>query len=117
MGKFRMYGCTVQLYRWQVDYDLNGTPMTEKYPNEEEADAAVARTGGTKTAIDVTGDEWIDGITVPETTQPMKAALEIYEAGPPYVPPVDEIAAIKNDITNTQIGLTEVYELLLGGAL
>ena len=88
VGKFRMYGRIVQLYRWQVDYDLDGEPITEKYPTEDEADAAVARTGGTKAAIDVTGDEWIDGIEVIDVPDAYAEATKIYEAGPPYVPPV-----------------------------
>ena len=31
--------------------------------------------------------------------------------------PVDELAQVKEDIINTQLALTEVYELILGGGL
>ena len=81
MNKFRMYGRTVQLHRWRVDYEQAGKPVTEGYPTEEEADAAAQRTGGTKAAIDVTGDEWIDGLEVADVPQPMTEALRIYTAG------------------------------------
>lgn len=81
MNKFRMYGRTVQLHRWRVDYEQDGEPVTERYPTEAEADAAAQRTGGTKTAIDVTGDEWIDGMEVDDVPQPMTEALRIYNEG------------------------------------
>ena len=81
MNKFRMYGRTVQLHRWRVDYEQAGKPVTEGYPTEEEADAAVQRTGGAKAAIDVTGDEWIDGLEVADVPQPMTEALRIYNEG------------------------------------
>lgn len=81
MNKFRMYGRTVQLYRWRVDYEQAGKLVTEGCPTEEEADAAAQRTGGTKIAIDVTGDEWIDGLEVDDVPQPMTEALRIYTAG------------------------------------
>lgn len=81
MNKFRMYGRTVQLYRWRVDYEQAGKLVTEGYPTEAEADAAAQRTGGTKIAIDVTGDEWIDGLEVDDVPQPMTEALRIYTAG------------------------------------
>ena len=81
MNKFRMYGRTVQLHRWRVDYEQAGKPVAEGYPTEAEADAAAQRTGGTKTAIDVTGDEWIDGLEVADVPQPMTEALRIYTAG------------------------------------
>lgn len=81
MNKFRMYGRTVQLHRWRVDYEQAGKPVAEGYPTEEEADAAVQRTGGAKAAIDVTGDEWIDGLEVADVPQPMTEALRIYTEG------------------------------------
>ena len=81
MNKFRMYGRTVQLHRWRVDYEQDGEPVTECYPTEAEADAAVQRTGGAKTSIDVTGDEWIDGMQVADVPQPMTEALRIYNEG------------------------------------
>lgn len=81
VNKFRMCGRTVQLYRWRVDYEENGEPVTEQYPTEPEADAAVRRTGGVKSAIDVTGNEWIDGMEVSDVSQPMTEALRIYSEG------------------------------------
>ena len=81
MNKFRMYGRIVQLNRWRVNYEQGGEPVTECYPTEAEADAAAQRTGGTKTAIDVTGDEWIDGMEVDDVPQPMTEALRIYNEG------------------------------------
>ena len=81
MNKFRMYGRIVQLHRWRVDYVQDGKQVSEGYPTEAEADVIVQRTGGTKTAIDTSNDEWIDGMEVADVPQPMEEALRIYNQG------------------------------------
>lgn len=49
----------------------------------------------------LTGDEYVEPTNVPVSESEM----------------AKDIKSLKEDITNTQIGLTEVYELLLGGTL
>ena len=66
--EIRMQGYVVQLCRWQVTYQSLGQEATECVPTEAEADALVQLYGGTKNALDTATDEWVDGITVPETS-------------------------------------------------
>ena len=81
MNRFRMYGRTIELYRWRVDYVQDGKQVSEFCSTEVEADATVQRTGGIKTAIDTSNDEWIDGIEVADVPQPMEEAIRIYNQG------------------------------------
>ena len=72
----RLQGHTVQLCRWQVFYKLEDMDITEYTPTEEEADALVQRYGGIKTPLDTAGFEWVDGITVPESSTMPKTDAE-----------------------------------------
>lgn len=81
MGKFRMYGRIVQLFHWRVDYNIDDDCFTDLFVTEEEADECVTRTLGIKSQIDTSEDGWFDGYEVPETTQPMNEAINIYNKG------------------------------------
>lgn len=72
----RMLGHTVQLCRWQVSYKMDDMDITEYTPTEEEADALVQQYDGTKTPLDTAGFEWVDGITVPESSTMPKTDAE-----------------------------------------
>lgn len=72
----RMLGHTVQLCRWQVSYKMDDADMVEYVPTEEEADELVEQFGGVKTPLDTAGFEWVDGITVPESSTMPKTDAE-----------------------------------------
>lgn len=72
----RTLGHTVQLCRWQVSYKMDDMDITEYTPTEEEADALVQQYDGTKTPLDTAGFEWVDGITVPESSTMPKTDAE-----------------------------------------
>lgn len=72
----RTLGHTVQLCRWQVSYKMDDADMVEYVPTEEEADELVEQFGGVKTPLDTVGFEWVDGITVPESSTMPKTDAE-----------------------------------------
>lgn len=71
-----MQGNTVCLCHWKVKYSLGGKDITEYTPTEEEADVLVDIYQGSKEPVDVTGYEWVDGITVPPTSTMPKTDAE-----------------------------------------
>lgn len=74
--RIRMQGYTVQLCRWKVEYEYGGEITTEYTVTEEEADVLVDIYQGSKTPLDVTGYEWVDGITIPSTSVMPKTDAE-----------------------------------------
>lgn len=79
---FVIEGYTVKLCRWQIKININEKEEFLYVVSEKEADYYVEKYQGTKTPIDTTNDEWIDGITVPETsTQPKTDAEKLIALG------------------------------------
>lgn len=79
---FRIEGYTVKLYRWKVKVNIDNKEDFLYAVSEEEADYYVEKYQGTKIPIDTTNDEWVDGITVPETsTQPKTDAEKLIALG------------------------------------
>lgn len=66
------------------------------------------------------GKDWIiqlePCIPNPELSYEENAKAQIEEILNPPAPEPTEIELLQEEVTNTQIALTEVYELLLGGA-
>lgn len=82
--------------------------------------------GGTYETLDTKGWEWLDGIQIPETNRPMEKALEIAAMGEEgYKKWLEqqvaqspenlaaENAQLKQQLTDTQLALVEVYEMML----
>lgn len=76
---------TVKLCRWKINYEYESKIYTLYVPSEEEADILLEQYKNyqaTKTKLDTTNDEWVDGITVPETsTQPKTDAEKLIALG------------------------------------
>ena len=79
----RMYGETVQLNRYKITYSFAGRDMTAYAVTEEEAQAVAESFGGTYEGMDVTGAEWMEGLTFPtrdDAIAAMEAGEEAYKA-------------------------------------
>ena len=89
MVKFRMCGRVIEILRWRVDYTEefltvgeNGETQTEYFTNDTEAEAFAARTGGTKTKLEIfQDDEWLDGLEVEDVPDTYARALEFAKMG------------------------------------
>ncbi|WP_270739770.1 hypothetical protein [Massilioclostridium coli] len=96
--KFCVQGLTVYLYRYTVAWQENEQKKQYYCISEEEAHRyAVLHDNSTVQPIEVNAsDEWIDGITIPNTKYPMEKAIEIYQAGEnawlnsKYIPSVEQ---------------------------
>lgn len=125
--KIRTCGTTVQLCHWKIEYKIEENTFVTYTPTEEEADYYVEKYQATKTKIDTTDDEWVDGITVPETsTQPMEEAKKLIALGkegyeqylkdqekqkPENLVKQDD--SLNKQVTDSQIALAELYEMVL----
>ena len=124
---FRVEGYTVKLYRWKVKINIDDKEDFLYTVSEEEADYYVEKYQGVKTLIDTTDDEWIDGITIPETsTQPKTDAEKLIALGkegyeqylkdqekqkPENLVKQDD--SLNKQVTDSQIALAELYEMVL----
>lgn len=99
------------------------------FPTREEADRFGERVNGQVEAVDVSDWEWMDGMTVPETGDPLGEAERILKLGKEKweaecsAPTAEERiamleegkAALESQLTDAQLALCDVYELLVGG--
>ncbi len=120
----RTLGNTVQLCRWQVDYtmanpDETTTSVTEYVPTEEEANELVLTNGGTKLALITSSDEWIDGIEVESYDEAVSIAQMGKTAYEKKLKQKESMKSenllkeneyLKQQILDTQLALTELYE-------
>ena len=98
MEKFCVQGLTVWLYRYTVTWQEEEQEKQYYCTTEEEASSyADTHDSASIQPIDIDpSDEWIDGITIPETTHPMEKAIKIYQAGEnawlnsKYIPSVEQ---------------------------
>lgn len=127
-NKFRVDGYQVKLYRYIVTH--RGKIMY--FANGEEADGYVDQLINLypeeageidKQPLEVpAGDEWIDGITIPQTTHPMDTAVEIYEAGQAawlntqYIPsPLESLEALSKELIKTVSLETDTQKIAVSG--
>jgi len=86
MNPFRMYGRTVQIYRYKAEYieplapESEPEPITGYYPTLEEAHAASGEEG-IITEMDTSKYEWLDGLEVPDVEDTYAEAVSIYNMG------------------------------------
>lgn len=78
---FRVYGRTVEVHHFRVDYTEDEEQRTDYCPTGEEANAIAERTGGTVTELDPGDDAWMDGIEVADVEDTYGEAVRVYEAG------------------------------------
>lgn len=105
----RTQGLLVELCRYQVVYGKDEDTKAIGCPTKEEADSLARLLGGTVSPMEPDGDEWMDGITLPDnTTDPMGAALAIKGAGEAaylssvYIPsPVESMVALGRALVTT----------------
>lgn len=122
----QVQGNVIQLIRYQVKYKMLDCMIVENFRTLEEATEIAERKKGEIVPLDVTGMEWIDGIQIPKTDMPMEAANEIVAMGEEgYKKWLEQQAAqnpenlaaenekLKQQLTDTQLALVEVYEMML----
>ena len=122
----RVRGNTIEVVRYKVLYDMGTVEMMQEAATVEEAEQIAAQTGGKIEAVDTAGIEWIDGVQIPDTKAPMEEALKILEMGEEgYKKWLEQQAAqspeklaeenekLKQQLTDIQLALVEVYEMML----
>lgn len=112
---FRMYGETVEIYRYKVDYteqiDPEGGPeaVTEYSPYQDEAQVIADRHSGTVTALDTSGYEWMDGLEL-GTYDDAMAAYDLGETAYNEKIQQEQAMSLEAQITDLQLALAELYE-------
>lgn len=76
---FRMYGRTVQVLHYQVNYTQNEREETVYAATEQEAQETAQLLGGTVTALETEDDAWMDGIEVKDVSDTYAEAMRIYQ--------------------------------------
>ena len=132
MEKFCVQGLTVWLYRYVVKWEEEGQEKEYYCVSEEEAlSCASDHDNANMQPIDIDpSDEWIDGITIPETTHPMEEAVKIYQAGEnawlnsKYIPSVERstqvlasilLANVELESDNQKLELSGLYPVWAEG--
>lgn len=78
---FRMYGRTVQVLRYQVDYTRDEREETVYAATEQEANEVAERVSGAVSALPDSGDAWMDGMEVDDVPDTYGEAVRIREMG------------------------------------
>lgn len=122
----QIQGDVIQIMRYQVIWEQDMRQMKCVFPAYEDACQFSEQMGGTIQELDIGDTVWMDGMQIPETNRPMEKALEIAamgEAG--YKKWLEQQAAqspenlaaenaqLKQQLTDTQLALVEVYEMML----
>ena len=123
MEKFCVQGLTVWLYRYVVKWEEEQEKEYYCVSEEEALSCASDHDNASMQPIDIDpSDEWIDGITIPETTHPMDDAIKIYEAGgnawlnSKYIPSAEQSAqALAGILLNTIKPENDTQKLELSG--
>lgn len=123
MEKFCVQGLTVWLYRYVVKWEEEQEKEYYCVSEEEALSCASDHDNASMQPIDIDpSDEWIDGITIPETTHPMDDAIKIYEAGEnawlnsKYIPSAEQSAqALAGILLNTIKPENDTQKLELSG--
>ena len=118
----RICGDMIEVCKYIVKTD----EFTDYFKTIEEANDFLKMHGGKIESLDTTGIEWIDGVQIPDTKAPMEEALKILEMGEEgYKKWLEQQAAqspeklaeenekLKQQLTDTQLALVEVYEMML----
>lgn len=124
--QIRVQGNKIELCRYGVKYMVQEQEYTFFTPIREEADHLAEQYDGVVEILDTMADEWIDGLELPKTNMPMEAANEIAAMGEEgYKKWLEQQAAqspeklaeenekLKQQLTDTQLALVEVYEMIL----
>lgn len=78
---FRMYGRTVQVLHFRIDYTEDLETHTQYAVTQEEADSIAQRTGGAVSDIPASDDAWMDGLEVADVPDTYGEATRIYSMG------------------------------------
>lgn len=123
---FRLQGDQVEIYRYSITVKEGELETVFYAVTKEEADKIVKEHGGILEQIDTAQMEWFDGMTIKPTNKPMEEASKILEMGeegykkwleqqaaqsPEKL--VEENEKLKQQLTDTQLALVEVYEMML----
>lgn len=123
---FRLQGDQVEIYRYSITVKEGELETVFYAVTKEEADKIVKDHGGILEQIDTAQMEWFDGIVIKPTNRPMEEASKILEMGEEgYKKWLEQQAAqspeklaeenekLKQQLTDTQLALVEVYEMML----
>lgn len=124
--KILLEGNIVKLCKYKITYKNNNCMINEFASDIDSVKDIIDLYGGTYETLDTKGWEWLDGIQIPETNRPMEKALEIAAMGEEgYKKWLEQQAAqspenlaaenaqLKQQLTDTQLALVEVYEMML----
>lgn len=131
MEKFCVQGLTVWLYRYVVKWEEEQEKEYYCVSEEEALSCASDHDNASMQPIDIApSDEWIDGITIPETIHPMEEAIKIYQAGEnawlnsKYIPSAEQsaqvlasilLANVELESDNQKLELSGLYPVWVGG--
>ena len=115
MTQLAMEGMTVRLCRYKVE--------DAYFVTQESAQAIADFTGGQVEPVEIPPeDEWIDGVTLPQTTTPCDDALSLLKAGESaylqdrYIPSVEEsLTALGRELLKTMDIQTDDQRIAVGG--
>lgn len=130
--KFCVQGLTILLYRYVVAWQEDEQHKQYYCVNEKEANQYSDKyDDATVQSIDIDpSDEWVDGITIPDTKYPMEKAIEIYQAGEnawlnsKYIPSVEQstqvlasilLANVELESDNQKLELSGLYPVWAEG--
>lgn len=123
---FRLQGDQVEIYRYSITVKEGELETVFYAVTKEEADKIIKEHGGILEQIDTSNMEWFDGMVIKPTNRPMEEASKILEMGeegykkwleqqavqsPEKL--AEENEKLKQQLTDTQLALVEVYEMML----
>lgn len=124
----RVQGNVIQVIRYKVKSTAFDTEMYMEASTLEEAESLAEQFNGEIETLDTSTIEWIDGITIPETNKPMEEASKILEMGEQGYKTfleqqekmksenlLAENESLKQQLLETQLALTELFESTLVG--
>lgn len=109
---FRMYGRTVEVLHYKIDYTEDEEQRTDYAATEDEANEIAKNTGGVVSALSASDDEWMDGMEVDDVPDTYGEAMRIYGLGESAY--TAEMQAAESS-TSAQLRADIDYIMLMGG--
>ena len=115
---FRMYGNTVEIYRYRVDYteqrDPEGDPEAVSYctPYEDDAQYVAEKHSAAVVPLDTSAYAWMDGLTF-DSYEEAAAAHDLGEAAYNAKVQQKQAMTLEAQITDLQLALAELYEKMM----
>lgn len=108
----RMFGKTVQVCRYRVDWTEPGQEARTAWAHtRQEADSMAARTGGTVTEADTAAEDWMEGLTFESRDQALswlEQGEAAYAAERDKPTEADRLAALESAMLALMGGMLDV---------